>query len=232
MKTRTRNTPAIADSRQALVEAIEVYIAREGLTRTGFGAAALDDPSFLGRLGRGSDMRLCTADKVLAFLGKETIGPRFRREVEAFLSVTRIKPHLFGEEAVGDPTFVARLRRGRSPGLATVDRVGAWMAETASAAEMAAVRAVVEDGAPAAPLGEAGGEATEMDSGGGYMTTKQAADFLGLSPRTLDRYRGNGKGPPFYRFGACVRYLLAEVKRWASEWRRRSTSDDGLRRPR
>ncbi len=219
METPTHSTPEITDSRQAVVDAIEAYIAREQLTRTGFGAAALKDPSFLGRLDRGSDMCLCTADKVLAFMGMEPIGPRFRSEVKAFLRVTRTKPHLFGEEAVNDPTFVTRLRRDRSPWLSTVDRVRAWMAENASEAEMAAVRIAVDDDVPAAPLDETG-EEMEMNGNCGYMTTKQVAEYLGLSPRTLASYRGNNKGPPFYRFGTSVRYRLAEVDRWASERRR------------
>ena len=59
-----------------------------------------------------------------------------------------------------------------------------------------------------------------------YMTTKQVAAYLGLSPRTLERYRWTGQGPAFYRFGNRVRYLFVEVARWAVEHRMRSTSDD------
>ena len=71
MSTATDTTPTIRDSRQALIDAIKAHMAREGLTRTGFGRAALGDASFLGRLGRGADVRFSTADKVLAFMGKE-----------------------------------------------------------------------------------------------------------------------------------------------------------------
>ena len=33
-----------------------------------------------------------------------------------------------------------------------------------------------------------------------YLGTREAAAFLGLSPRTLDRYRVTGEGPAFHRF--------------------------------
>ncbi len=60
-----------------------------------------------------------------------------------------------------------------------------------------------------------------------YLNTREAAAWLSLSPRTLDRYRVSGEGPVFHRFGSRVRYLLADVEDWASARRRVSTSDDG-----
>ena len=115
MRTTSDCQPNVPGSREALIDAIEAHIARENLTRTGFGRDAVDDGSFLGRLDRSSDVRLETADKVLAFVGKEPMGPRFLRKIEAGLRVTRTKAHLFGSQALGDPTFVLRLERGPSP---------------------------------------------------------------------------------------------------------------------
>ncbi len=60
-----------------------------------------------------------------------------------------------------------------------------------------------------------------------YLSTHQAAEWLGLSTRTLDRYRVSGDGPVFHRFGGRVRYLRADLDAWAASRRRRSTSDDG-----
>ena len=60
-----------------------------------------------------------------------------------------------------------------------------------------------------------------------YLTTRRAAAYLGLSARTLDRYRVSGDGPVFHRFGGRVRYLRADLDDWAATRRRRSTSDDG-----
>ncbi len=60
-----------------------------------------------------------------------------------------------------------------------------------------------------------------------YLSTRQAAEYLGLSTRTLDRYRVSGDGPVFHRFGGRVRYLRDDLDAWAASRRRRSTSDDG-----
>ena len=60
-----------------------------------------------------------------------------------------------------------------------------------------------------------------------YFSTREAADYLGVSPRTLDRYRVRGGGPVFHRFGGRVRYLRADLDAWALTRRRASTSDDG-----
>ena len=60
-----------------------------------------------------------------------------------------------------------------------------------------------------------------------YLNTPQTAAILGLSARTLDRYRINGAGPPFYKFGQRVRYARKDVDDWVRACRRYSTSDDG-----
>jgi len=60
-----------------------------------------------------------------------------------------------------------------------------------------------------------------------YLTAREAALHLGLSTRTLDRYRVSGDGPVFLRFGGGVRYLREDLDEWARTRRRKSTSDDG-----
>ena len=60
-----------------------------------------------------------------------------------------------------------------------------------------------------------------------YLSTRQAAALLGLSPRTLERYRVTGDGPAFSKLGRRVCYARADLDGWASERRRNSTSDDG-----
>ena len=57
----------------------------------------------------------------------ENLTKEFERRVTAFLRRTRLSPSEFGERAVGDRKFVGDVRRGRSPRLATVDRVLAFM---------------------------------------------------------------------------------------------------------
>ena len=60
-----------------------------------------------------------------------------------------------------------------------------------------------------------------------YLNAREAAAHLGLSTRTLDRYRVTGEGPVFLRFGGGVRYLRVDLDAWARTRRRKSTSDDG-----
>lgn len=57
-----------------------------------------------------------------------TFSEQFLARVEGFLAATRMRVTDFGREAVGDPSFVTHLRRGRSPTLATADRVLAFIA--------------------------------------------------------------------------------------------------------
>ena len=68
---------------------------------------------------------------------------------------------------------------------------------------------------------------TEMTEGTNYLSTRRAAAHLGLSPRTLDRYRVTGGGPVYHLFGTAVRYLKEDLDEWSRTRRRRSTSDDG-----
>ena len=56
----------------------------------------------------------------------------------------------------------------------------------------------------------------------GFFDTSRAADYLGLSPRTLDGYRVSGDGPAFHRFGNRERYRRADLDAWAV--RRRATT--------
>lgn len=48
-----------------------------------------------------------------------------------------------------------------------------------------------------------------------YLTTHQAAIFLNLSPRTLEKYRRVGGGPTYAVYGArAVRYSIASLDEW------------------
>lgn len=118
---------------------VEDWLAHEAISARRFGEVAVGDPGLVAQLRRGRSLRLRTADRLLAFMGLEPVGPGFRREVEAFLTVTRFKVSVFGEMAVRDPSFVPRLRKGVSPTLATADRVRTWMATHASDRERAAL---------------------------------------------------------------------------------------------
>ena len=48
-----------------------------------------------------------------------------------------------------------------------------------------------------------------------YLTNDEAAAFLRLSPRTLEKLRVIGGGPRFRKFGRRVMYALADLEAWA-----------------
>jgi predicted DNA-binding transcriptional regulator AlpA len=57
--------------------------------------------------------------------------------------------------------------------------------------------------------------------------THEAARLLGLSHRTLERYRVSGTGPKYSKIGRRVFYAIGDLKEWAERRARRSTSDPG-----
>jgi len=50
-----------------------------------------------------------------------------------------------------------------------------------------------------------------------YLTNSEAASYLRLSPRTLEKHRVIGGGPRFHKFGRRVMYALADLEAWAGE---------------
>jgi predicted DNA-binding transcriptional regulator AlpA len=54
-----------------------------------------------------------------------------------------------------------------------------------------------------------------------------AAAYLGLSVKTLQKWRLTGQGPEFIKQGRCVRYALQALEAWLDRCRRKSTSDKG-----
>ena len=52
----------------------------------------------------------------------------------------------------------------------------------------------------------------------------EVATRLGLSPRTLERFRVTGEGSAFCKLGRNVRYSLADSERWLRVRARKRTS--------
>ena len=59
------------------------------------------------------------------------------------------------------------------------------------------------------------------------LTTEEAARYLRLSARTLERYRVTGEGPRFLKIGRRVLYRQSDLDGWLKNKSRRSTSDPG-----
>lgn len=58
-----------------------------------------------------------------------------------------------------------------------------------------------------------------------YLTNDEAAEFLKLSPRTLEKKRVIGGGPRFRKFGRRVVYAIADLEIWSAERTCETTSD-------
>lgn len=59
------------------------------------------------------------------------------------------------------------------------------------------------------------------------LSTKQAAELLGVHPHTLENWRCAGKGPAFEKVGRRVSYRVHDLLDFKASCRRNSTSDDG-----
>jgi hypothetical protein len=68
--------------------------------------------------------------------------------------------------------------------------------------------------------------AAQARSGSPYLNTAQAAYYLGLSPRTLERMRWLGCGPAYRKYAHRVRYLIVDLDNWSAGRQRRSTTEN------
>ncbi|MCR6661952.1 MAG: helix-turn-helix domain-containing protein [Luteimonas sp.] len=52
---------------------------------------------------------------------------------------------------------------------------------------------------------------------GGTVTPAIAAELMERSAETLRDWRGDGRGPPFRKFGGVIRYTLADIAAYRLE---------------
>ena len=81
-----------------------------------------------------------------------------------------------------------------------------------------------------APLRPAAAHATQQQPAAAaqpqrYLTNDEAAEYLRLSPRTLEKQRVIGGGPRFRKFGRRVMYAVADLDAWADQRSFEATSD-------
>ena len=50
-----------------------------------------------------------------------------------------------------------------------------------------------------------------------YLRTQEAARFLGLSERTLEKHRTYGTGPTYRKLGGRVVYAVEDLQAWADQ---------------
>ncbi|SDD80144.1 transcriptional regulator, AlpA family [Sphingomonas sp. YR710] len=58
-----------------------------------------------------------------------------------------------------------------------------------------------------------------------FLRTPEAARFLGLSGRTLEKHRTYGTGPAYRKLGGRVVYAIDDLQAWADRGAVTSTSD-------
>jgi predicted DNA-binding transcriptional regulator AlpA len=57
------------------------------------------------------------------------------------------------------------------------------------------------------------------------LRTSEAARFVGLSGRTLEKHRTYGTGPTYRKLGGRVVYALDDLQAWINRAKKTSTSD-------
>ena len=57
-----------------------------------------------------------------------------------------------------------------------------------------------------------------------FLRTKEAAEFLSLSARTLEKHRTYGTGPAYKKLGGRVVYAVDDLQAWAERGAVTSTS--------
>ncbi len=60
-----------------------------------------------------------------------------------------------------------------------------------------------------------------------YLRTPEAARFVGLSIRTLEKHRIYGTGPLYSKLGGRVVYAVEDLQSWVQSAAKASTSDPG-----
>ena len=134
----------------------------------------------------------CKTDPVSGYVPVTTLDENFRRAVLAYFSRSRLNARQFGQFALGDPGFVPSLDKGQSLNLDTADQVLRFIDESPNGPmfrpEVEALLSVTGGGG--VTLGfKAIGDPPRLQKT--FFTSREAAEFLMLSPRTLDRYRAS-----------------------------------------
>ena len=60
-----------------------------------------------------------------------------------------------------------------------------------------------------------------------FLRAKEAARFIGVSCRTLEKHRTHDTGPKYSKVGSRIIYAVTDLREWAERGARRATSDRG-----
>ena len=66
-----------------------------------------------------------------------------------------------------------------------------------------------------AEMTDVNADAEEAKRRSPFLTTAQAAFYVGLAQETLEKMRQHRRGPPYRRHGRFVRYHIADLDAWS-----------------
>ena len=157
----------------------------------------------------------------------QTLEEQFNTRLNAFLGSTGLRPTTLGMQAVGDPSLLRQIERGRSPSLRTADRILAFMAAYEQ-----------DTGSARAPPGRLAGpgpvtrrrkanRSRAMSEQPIEQRTNPPIRFLrisavealtGLSRTTIYDWSAQGRFPRAVRLSErAVRWIESEVEEWMDE---------------
>ena len=149
----------------------------------------------------------------------ETLTKLFESRLDAFLERTGLRPSTFGLEATGDPNLIRQLRLDRSPRLAPVDQILAFMEayEQAQVDPVSSRRSPPRDSSPRERRGRPMTRTIEQETNAPTRIVR-LPDVLtrtGLSRSTIYVRLAEGAFPKPVQLGArAVGWIEAEVDEW------------------
>ena len=152
----------------------------------------------------------------------ETLKGLFMARVDGFLERTGVAPATLGRQAVGDPNLVRELRHGRSPTLATVDQLLAFM-EAFDEAGVDPVSSRSDRLRDSSPRERRGREMTrtmvqEMEVPIRIVRLPAVQARTGLGRSTIYDWSAQGRFPRAVRLSErAVRWIESEVEEWMDE---------------
>ena len=157
----------------------------------------------------------------------QTLEEQFNTRLNTFLGSTGLRPTTLGMQAVGDPSLLRQIERGRSPSLRTADLILAFMA----AYEQDSGGARASPGRLAGPgpatRGRKANRSRAMSEQPIEQRTNPPIRFLrisavealtGLLRTTIYDWSAQGRFPRAVRLSErAVRWIESEVEEWMDE---------------
>lgn len=157
----------------------------------------------------------------------QTLEEQFNTRLNAFLSDTGMSPTTLGMMAVGDPSLLRQIERGRSPSLSTADRIlafiAAWKQDPGGAKAPSGRRAGPEEATRRGRTNRSGAMGRDLRTerpkpASRFLRVSEVEALTGLSRTTIYDWSADGRFPrPVRLSGRAVRWIESEVLEWMDE---------------